>query len=60
MSSQAVGNPRKPTMKSGSVTLSSPETKRLEGIGSGLRVIVVEDERDTLMTLGVLLRSEGF
>jgi CheY-like chemotaxis protein len=24
-----------------------------------LRVLVVDDERDTLMTLGILLRSEG-
>ena len=25
-----------------------------------LRVLIVDDERDTVMTLGVLLRSEGF
>ena len=25
-----------------------------------IRVLVVEDERDTLMTLGILLRSEGY
>ena len=24
-----------------------------------LRVLIVDDERDTLMTLGILLRSEG-
>jgi CheY-like chemotaxis protein len=27
---------------------------------AGLRVLAVEDERDTLMTLGILLRSEGY
>ncbi len=26
----------------------------------GIRVLVADDDRDTLMTLGVLLRSEGF
>jgi CheY-like chemotaxis protein len=26
----------------------------------GLRVLIADDERDTVMTLGVLLRSEGF
>jgi DNA-binding response OmpR family regulator len=25
-----------------------------------LRVLIVDDERDTVMTLGILLRSEGF
>lgn len=30
------------------------------GEGRGIRVLVAEDERDTLMTLGILLRSENF
>ena len=30
------------------------------GEGRGMRVLVAEDERDTLMTLGILLRSEKF
>lgn len=30
------------------------------GVGLGMRVLIVDDERDTLMTLGILLRSEGF
>jgi CheY-like chemotaxis protein len=30
------------------------------GEGRGIRVLVAEDERDTLMTLGILLRSEDF
>ena len=28
--------------------------------GTGMRVLIVDDERDTVMTLGILLRSEGF
>lgn len=28
--------------------------------GRGIRVVIVEDERDTRMTLGILLRSEEF
>ena len=28
--------------------------------GEGIRVIIADDERDTVMTLGILLRSEGF
>jgi CheY-like chemotaxis protein len=31
-----------------------------EGFGRGVRVVVVDDDRDTVMTLGILLRSEGF
>lgn len=30
------------------------------GIGSGMRVLIADDVRDSLMTLGILLRSEGF
>jgi two-component system, chemotaxis family, CheB/CheR fusion protein len=29
-------------------------------VGEGLRVLIADDERDTLVTLGILLRSEGF
>ena len=28
--------------------------------GNGLRVLIADDERDTVLTLGILLRSEGF
>jgi CheY-like chemotaxis protein len=30
------------------------------GVGKGVRVVIADDERDTVMTLGILLRSEGF
>src|SRR4051812_9719799 len=30
------------------------------GIGDGVRIVIADDERDTVMTLGILLRSEGF
>ena len=36
------------------------EASHLAGTGRGIRVLVAEDERDTLMTLGLLLRSEDF
>lgn len=29
-------------------------------MGEGLRVLIADDERDTVVTLGILLRSEGF
>lgn len=29
-------------------------------VGQGLRVLIADDERDTVLTLGILLRSEGF
>ena len=29
-------------------------------VGAGLRVLIADDERDTVLTLGILLRSEGF
>ena len=29
-------------------------------IGPHMRVLIVDDERDTVMTLGILLRSEGY
>jgi two-component system CheB/CheR fusion protein len=36
-----------------------PDGERPACEGS-IRVLIAEDERDTLMTLGILLRSEGF
>ena len=30
------------------------------GVGNGIRIVIADDERDTVMTLGILLRSEGF
>lgn len=60
MTNEKSGASRPPAMQVGEVTLSSPESKALAGIGRGIRVLIVEDERDTLMTLGVLLRSEEF
>jgi DNA-binding response OmpR family regulator len=29
-------------------------------VGNGFRVLIADDERDTVQTLGILLRSEGF
>ena len=29
-------------------------------LGTPIRVVIADDERDTVMTLGILLRSEGF
>ena len=29
-------------------------------LGAPIRVVIADDERDTVMTLGILLRSEGF
>jgi len=29
-------------------------------VGAGLRILIADDERDTVLTLGILLRSEGF
>ena len=40
--------------------LSGIEDETVRGAGDGCRVLVVDDERDTVMTLGILLRSEGF
>jgi CheY-like chemotaxis protein len=36
------------------------ERKRRSFSDGAIRVLIVEDERDTLMTLGILLRSEGY
>lgn len=37
-----------------------PALAEAGGEGRGMRVLIADDERDTLMTLGILLRSEGF
>src|SRR3954463_54914 len=37
-----------------------PALPDVGGEGRGMRVLLAEDERDTLLTLGILLRSEGF
>jgi len=37
-----------------------PALRDAGGEGRGMRVLLAEDERDTLLTLGILLRSEGF
>lgn len=41
-------------------SLLSLQAGHLMGAGRGVRVLVAEDERDTMMTLGILLRSEEF
>jgi CheY-like chemotaxis protein len=40
--------------------VSSLDTTGMRAYSGSVRVLVVEDERDTLMTLGILLRSEGY
>ena len=42
------------------VTPRSSPASSSPGIGLGMRIVVAEDDRDALMTLGILLRSEGF
>ena len=37
-----------------------PAAATVDGIGNGVRVLIADDERDTVMTLGILLRSSGF
>lgn len=54
--SNPMQNAKKPSMDN--TTL--PSLAEGGGEGRGLRVLVVDDERDTLMTVGVLLRSESF
>jgi CheY-like chemotaxis protein len=41
-------------------TAASQSADTPTGVGLGMRVLIADDERDTLMTLGILLRSEGF
>jgi len=40
--------------------LSLRELAPGDDIGRGVRIVVADDERDTVMTLGILLRSSGF
>lgn len=40
--------------------VSSIDKREPKAVNLALRVLVAEDERDTLMTLGILLRSEGY
>ena len=40
--------------------LSSRDQRRKTVPDGAIRVLIVEDERDTLMTLGILVRSEGY
>lgn len=40
--------------------LAKPKPETTDGLGMGMRVLVGNDDRDTLMNLGILLRSEGF
>lgn len=53
------GGLKKPSMK-GAEGLASVDAQQLHGVGKGLRILIAEDERDTLMTLGIFLRSEEF
>src|SRR6202521_3686717 len=40
--------------------LGPADDRTPQPVGEGIRVVVADDERDTVMTLGILLRSEGF
>jgi DNA-binding response OmpR family regulator len=52
-------NARKPVIRNlGRFGLADDPTPY--NIGSGIRIVIVDDERDAVMTLGILLRSEGF
>ena len=53
------GGLKKPSMQGGE-KLATTEAEQLRNAGEGVRVLIAEDERDTLMTLGILLRSEAF
>ena len=56
MTLQLQQGPRKRTIRDlASLDDRKPKTPHLT-----VRVLAVEDERDTLMTLGILLRSEGY
>lgn len=48
---------KKPSMQAGE---KLGATGDLHNVGRGTRVVVADDERDTLLTIGILLRSEGF
>lgn len=59
MNTPESGDLRKPSMQ-GDAKLATIEAEHLRDVGEGIRVLIAEDERDTLMTLGILLRSEAF
>jgi CheY-like chemotaxis protein len=40
--------------------LGAADDRAPHRVGEGIRVVIADDERDTVMTLGILLRSEGF
>lgn len=50
---------RKPAMRDLTATQLSAD-RTLDRVGDGIRILVADDERDTVMTLGILLRSSGF
>src|ERR1051325_8196675 len=50
---------KKPVMRDVS-ELSPGDLALGDEIGRGVRIVVADDERDTVMTLGILLRSSGF
>ena len=52
-------NKKKPVMRDVEQLASVADTTPLR-VGKPIRIVIADDERDTVMTLGVLLRSEGF
>ena len=52
-------NKKKPVMRDVEQLASVVDTTPLR-VGKPIRIVIADDERDTVMTLGVLLRSEGF
>ena len=52
-------NKKKPVMRDVEQLAAVADTTPLR-LGKPIRVVIADDERDTVMTLGVLLRSEGF
>lgn len=50
---------KRPTMRAVEQLSLAEEATPLR-LGYPIRVVVADDERDTVMTLGILLRSEGF
>lgn len=50
---------KKTTMRGVEQLAATREVTPLK-LGKPIRVVIADDERDTLMTLGILLRSEGF
>jgi CheY-like chemotaxis protein len=52
-------NNKKSTMRAVEQLASAEDLTPLR-LGTSVRVVIADDERDTVMTLGILLRSEGF